>query len=210
MARPKKSAHQGAPTTTPTDSPKTSVQPSAKDALTPPDSSELSVITHKPADFVQNNAQVSPDKPMFDPAALGEAPQLARRGETDFSTLGVDELLAIRHEIDQRLPALTLAEVDLEGELLLQYHSAKALLARVMDNPGVPANQKAQVLNTCTSVLEQITRTQTALYNAERIKAMEMALEKTFAGTAQALRQDFFDRYSESLRELASTKKDKK
>lgn len=128
----------------------------------------------------------------------------------ELKNLKVHDLISLRHEIDALLPPRTLEEVNLVEELMLQYQAAKSLFSTVLNSVAVPANQKAQVLNTCTSVLEQITRTQTALYTAERIKLVEQALEKTFALAAPHLKQEFFDRYEALLREESNRKREKK
>lgn len=139
----------------------------------------------------------------LDRAALSEDPDEA---PFDLSKLDLPTLLRLRHEIEAHLPPRTLGEVDLIEELLLQYQSGKFLMNSVMASAAVPANQKAQVLSACANVLEQVSKTQTALYNAERVKALEQALERTLAGVSQELRERFFALYQETLREFAAAK----
>jgi hypothetical protein len=128
----------------------------------------------------------------------------------DLDSFDLTALYALRQDIDARLPPRTLSDVDLVEELLLQYQIAKTLMASVLSSLGTPANQKAQVLNSCAAVLEQVTRTQTQLYNAERVKAMEAALEKTFMNVAQPLKTAFFERYEQLVREEAGRRRERK
>jgi hypothetical protein len=120
------------------------------------------------------------------------------------------ELYRLRQAVDSRLPPRTLTEVDLSRSCCCSTRSPKALLASVINSPGVQANQKAQVQNSCVALLEQVTKTQTALYNAEMVKAMEYALEKAFATAPQHIKEAFYTRYEEMLRATATRKQERK
>jgi hypothetical protein len=151
----------------------------------------------------------SPLDSLFDAPALSpgdEVAQLAAGSAPNLKELDVSQLYQLRQEVDGLLPPHKLTEVDLVEELLLQYQVAKTMLASVLTNPGVPANQKAQVQNSCVGVLKQVTETQTRLYDAETIKCMEQALEKAFALVPQAAKEAFYERYSELLRASAGRK----
>jgi len=113
----------------------------------------------------------------------------------DLAPFQLDDLLALRSQIDERLPARALVDLDLEEELVIQFQQTKGLLNRVMIDEGVPANQKAQVINSCSSVLGQITKMQTELYSAERVKALEAALIKTLLTLPEATQIAFFAEY---------------
>ena len=91
----------------------------------------------------------------------------------------VEELLTLRNEIDQMLPAAELKDIDLNRELVLQYMQVKSLQSSVMDDDGTPANQKAQVANSCASTLSQLTKMQAELFDAERLKTVEQILIRT-------------------------------
>jgi hypothetical protein len=140
---------------------------------------------------------------------LAKLPALPPTSQS-LDALGVPGLYALRQEIDARLPPVELSATNLIGELLLQYQVAKSLMAVTLTSEAVPANQKAQVLNSCTSVLEQVTRTQTALYNAERVKAIESALEKAFEHVPKPVKEAFYERYAKLLAEEVDRKKEKK
>lgn len=101
-----------------------------------------------------------------------------------------DFALHVKHERKPNLPvviparvvtAQNLSELDIEAELLAQYKTGQSMLNEII-NSDAPANQKAQVFNSVTSTIAQITASQTKLYDAERVKKLEQALIKTLQG----------------------------
>jgi hypothetical protein len=113
----------------------------------------------------------------------------------DLDKMDVAELLELRQRIEARLPARKLEDIDLEQEIVFQYQGSKALLAKVTGDDGTPANQKAQVANSCASVLDQLLKMQTRIYSAERIKAIEQALVKAVKTLPVEAQQQFFVDY---------------
>lgn len=130
---------------------------------------------------------------MFDET---RAPPKAQTDE-EFSIqmLSIGELLALRAEIDARLPATALADLDLEKELVMQFNTVKALQAGILSDKHVQANQKAQVANSTASTLSQLTRMQTDYYTAERLKAIETALIRMLRTWPEDLTAKFFEEY---------------
>jgi len=120
------------------------------------------------------------------------------------SGLNVHELLALRLEIDAFLPSQSIMDMDLESELLLQYQQTKTLLASIVDDDETPANQKAQVINSCSSILAQITKSQTDLYNGERLKIMEQALINALKTVPTEVSDDFFVNYEREIAGLGA------
>ena len=59
----------------------------------------------------------------------------------------------------------------------------------------VPANQKAQIANSCAGLLQQMTKSQSTIYSAERVKRMEVALLKSLHGMPQDVLEEFLERY---------------
>ena len=220
MARKKKSDPQVAANDTPDNATAPGAAPAdaAADVQRPafePDESMRSVsfpAAEPLSDAKTNRSDISPPDPalagLFAP--LSDAPPAPATTPFNLGAMTPVELYALRQDIDSRLPPRTLSDVDLVEELLLQYQIAKAMMASVLSQAGVPANQKAQVLNSCASVLEQVTKTQTALYNAERIKAIEQSLEKAFANAPQHVKEAFYTRYEVLLRESAGRRQEKK
>lgn len=74
------------------------------------------------------------------------------------------------------VPPKSLADLNLEDELLQQLNSTKSFLAGVMTNEDIAPNQIAQVMNTLASITKQIISMQEALHNQESIKKMEAAM----------------------------------
>jgi hypothetical protein len=108
-------------------------------------------------------------------------------------------LLRLRHEIDQRLGIVDLASLNIEQEIITQLQTAKILQTSVMDDDAVPANQRAQTVNTVSSILIQLVKTQTDLYNAERIKELEAAIVQAMRDTSDEVKDQFFERYERLL-----------
>jgi hypothetical protein len=132
----------------------------------------------------------------------------ALRGRTaiNVADLNVKDLLDLRAQVDARLPALNIAEMNLESEVILHYYMAKELAREAATDDQVPRNQQAQVMNSCAAILKTLADAQTALYTAERVKCVEAAMERAFSGESEAIKKRFFDRYAAGLRELAASK----
>lgn len=123
--------------------------------------------------------------------------------------LDVMGLIALRAQIDARLPPLSISDTNLEEELVLQYHAAKALVAAAARDVGVPTNQKAQVQNSCAAILKTLADVKTAVYNSERVQAIQQALEKAFQGETEEVKKRFFERYARLVRESTAQKDSK-
>ena len=116
----------------------------------------------------------------------------------DISGMDVVELLALRDEIDEHLPAKRLEDVNLAEELVLQFQKIKVLQTKTLDS-NTSAQQKAAVANACASSLQQLVRMQTELHTAERLKAIEQALIHVMRDQPEALQLAFFERYEKLL-----------
>ncbi len=142
---------------------------------------------------------------LSDPSTLRELPPgpIVPKEGTIVPNLGIEELLRQRAAIDALLPAVKLADLDLEKEVVIQYQQAKALLQSVMSSDA-PANQKAQVANSCASVLDQLIKMQARLYSAERVKAIEAALIKTLKCLPKETQEAFFVQYERNYEPAAA------
>lgn len=123
-----------------------------------------------------------------------EAPT-RRASVSDLDHLSVEDLLDLRGQIDRRLPATSLADLNLETELVLQLQQIKHLYAAVSDERDVPANQKAQIANSLTAIISNLSKLQQELYTSERIKAIETALLKALEIMPADAKQRFIDVY---------------
>ncbi|RLC29306.1 MAG: hypothetical protein DRH37_07780 [Deltaproteobacteria bacterium] len=106
----------------------------------------------------------------------------------------LDELFFLRERIQEKLPT-TLASINLEDELITQLRSAKKLLADSVDSP---ANQKAQISNTVTTILKQLVDLQTSITTTETIKRIERILLETLKKYPE-MQENFMKSYEESL-----------
>jgi uncharacterized protein (UPF0147 family) len=153
----------------------------------------------KPGEFEQE----TPKRGLFDRSKLDRqlVEGTSKPPTFPLDNLGLAELLDLRAEIDKRLPARSLAEMDLEEEVLLQFARTKSLYDTVVEDENTPANQRAQVANSCTTILQQLMQMQTKLYGAERVKALEQVLVKVLKTLPEATQQEFFTRYERALEE---------
>ena len=125
-----------------------------------------------------------------------ETPQIY----TDIRDWNTEELLNLRAEIDKLLPSTKLKDMDLEKELVLQYHRVIALQTRVLEDTSTPANQLAQVSNAVAGTLQNLVSMQSKFHTSERFKEIESRLIKALNKLPQGQMDEFFKWYeSETL-----------
>lgn len=115
----------------------------------------------------------------------------------------LDQLLQYHAEIERRLPPLSLGHISVEREIILHFHTARALQAAVMSEEGVPANQRAQVANSVASAIKSLADLQIQIYTTERFKNIENLLIETLNELPEEQRKLFIDKYEGVLREKA-------
>lgn len=115
---------------------------------------------------------------------------------------GLDDkaLLALRRRIDGIIK-VDLARMNLAEELGLQYQAGMDLLTAVKDDDETPANQKAQVFNSVSKMLQDIIKSQKIVYSAERLKRFEAALLKVLGKLPADSARIYFDLYGEFLKD---------
>jgi hypothetical protein len=111
------------------------------------------------------------DEPSNIPSRLDKAPKLM----FNWDVLPLDQLLKYHAEIEKRLPATALKDINLEKELLLQFHTVRQLQTMTLDDEETAANQKATVANTVAATLNKLVEMQNAIYTSERFKQIEQA-----------------------------------
>jgi tryptophan synthase beta subunit len=121
------------------------------------------------------------------------------------NTPNIDEniLKPIKKENPPTPKAKTLDDLDLDKELLQQFTTAKEVLEDIRHEQDVPANQKAQVINTITNILQGILKMQQDLHNVERMKLVENTLIEVLQ-RHQTLREAFLEDYEKALKKLES------
>ena len=110
-------------------------------------------------------------------------------------SMGEGALLDLRAQIDAALPAKCLKDLDLETELVVQLQTAKQLQNSVLNDEGIPANQKAQVLNACASSIESLIRMQEKYHTGERLKQIETHLIDVLNRMPAEMTSQFFEWY---------------
>lgn len=114
------------------------------------------------------------------------------------------DLIKLRSQIENRLE-LGINEIDLDVELSLQYRHAKALYADVAEDEITPTNQKAQVLNTISNILKQITETMEKANSITRHKKIEAATLLAVKDLPLEAKKKFFDTFKEYLDESGAS-----
>jgi hypothetical protein len=109
--------------------------------------------------------------------------------------LTVEQLLAMREEIDKKLPARSLKDMNLEEELVIQFIKVKTLQESVLTDPDVPANQRAQVSSAVANTLQHLVKMQTEFHTAERFKTIENLLIKHMKTWPRDLAEKFIQEY---------------
>ena len=145
------------------------------------------------------------DAPSADNTPLPSIPgaQAGRRTASvgNWSIHTIAELVRFRDEITRQLPATELSKLNLEEEVLLQYHVLRELQADVLATEDIPANQRAQVANSVASILKTLADQQVALYSSERFKEIENLLIRTLTLLPEAQASSFIVEYERILQE---------
>lgn len=93
---------------------------------------------------------------------------------------------------------LTAATLNLEVELLEQYNRARKLLHDANYDDEIPLNQKAATINSATSIIGALIKSQAELYSLERIKKIETVLIEVLKAFPD-LQEEFMTKYAEAL-----------
>ena len=93
-----------------------------------------------------------------------------------------------------------LKELNLDHELLQNYQDAKNYLEQIRYDETVPPNQVAQVMNTINTILKEIVKMQTELYDAERLKKIESATVRAIKLAPKEAQEAFFEEYESLLK----------
>ncbi len=110
-----------------------------------------------------------------------------------------EELFALKERVDSLIPS-DLASINLEDELVTQLRRSKKLLS---DSVDAPANQKAQVGNSITTILKQLVDLQNSLTTTETIKRIERTLLTTLKEFPE-MQDHFMKSYEDSLKNAAT------
>lgn len=123
----------------------------------------------------------------------------AEKAPFNWKSLPIDLLIKYHDEIRQHLPPLSLAEINLEEEMLLQYHTLRALQNDVLNDEKIALNQRAQVANTVASALGKLSDRQTETYTQERHKKIEAVLIRVLVKLPEETAAAFLKEYEKIL-----------
>ena len=112
-----------------------------------------------------------------------------------WASMGIDALLDAYGEIVKYLPPTELSKMNLEKELLMQFHIVQNLQTNVLADESIPPNQKAQVANTVAATLNKIVDMQQSVYEAERFKLIENALIRYLNSRGEEVAAKFIEEY---------------
>ena len=124
-----------------------------------------------------------------------KSPQVNHIPISTLKTWPKENLVAIRDAIDRILPHKSLSDLNLEEEAVAQLRVTKTLQSDIIDDPDIPANQKAQVINATASAIQNLVRMQVDLKRDEQLKRMEHALLKAISTLPSDTQNDFFKTY---------------
>lgn len=119
--------------------------------------------------------------------------------DVNLDNFTLQDLLKLRADIDRRLPAKHLRDVNLERELILQHQATLELQNQVMQDSDVPANQRAQCANAVASILQQLIKLQETVHTTERLKRIEGKLIEALNGLPKEQQESFLAVYEEVL-----------
>ena len=91
--------------------------------------------------------------------------------------------------------------MSLEQELVRQLRMTQLLQIDVIDDPDVPANQRAQTANAVAAILHNLAKLQTEVYTSERLKTIEAILIETLKTLPEEQQRRFMEEYVERLAE---------
>lgn len=117
----------------------------------------------------------------------------------NWKTLPIQTLLSYRDEIEQVLPPTELSKMNMEQELVLQFHAIRSLQNDVIDDDTLPPNQRAQVANAVTSSLNKLSELQIEIYTTERFKAIENLLIRCLSKLPESVAMEFVEGYEKIL-----------
>lgn len=119
--------------------------------------------------------------------------------QVDVSSMPLDQLLELRNQIEQRLPAKDLKDLNLSRELVLQVLALQSLQNRVLTDDDVPANQQAQVANALSGALTTLVKLQADVFTTERLKRLEAIFVDAINALPEEVKHEAIARYTEML-----------
>ena len=120
----------------------------------------------------------------------------------DLDHYSLQDLLSLKADIERRLPARSIKDINLSRELVLQFMAVQELQNEVLKDDETPANQRAQVANSVAAVLGQIAKLQQEIYTSERLKTIEAKLVEALNQLPKDLQVSFLQVYEACLGDM--------
>lgn len=130
--------------------------------------------------------------------------QSKNRREAIFDLSDIDEngLYFLMTEVEAKLPVKYLKDISLEQELVRQLRVTQLLQADVIEDPDVPANQRAQTANAVAGILANLSKLQVEIYTSDRLKRIESILIEAVKKLPADAQRQFLEDYAEMLRDV--------
>lgn len=130
--------------------------------------------------------------------------QSKNRREAIFDLSDIDEngLYFLMTEVEAKLPVKYLKDISLEQELVRQLRVTQLLQADVIEDPDVPANQRAQTANAVAGILANLSKLQVEIYTSDRLKRIESILIEAVKMLPADAQRQFLEDYAEMLRDV--------
>lgn len=109
------------------------------------------------------------------------------------------ELVQWYQEIREHLPPTSLSKMNMEEELLLQFHTLSMLQTEVMSADMADIKEKVAVGNAVSTAIGRVMSLQIALYSSERFKAVELLLIRVLKDLPEDAAAKFLDGYEKIL-----------
>ena len=116
-----------------------------------------------------------------------------------WKSLPLSLLLQYRDEINSALPSTELSKMNMEEEMLLQYHAIRELQNDIIGEDTIPPNQKAQVANAVAASLNKLAELQASLYTTERFKNIENILIRNLSKLPEEIASEFLTEYEKEI-----------
>lgn len=120
----------------------------------------------------------------------------------DIDAMSDEDLLKLRDKIEAKLSGLSLSDIDLMKEMLIQLKKAKILQEKAEKEDETPLNQRAQVQNSISNIITRLAAAQTTLYDSERLKRLEAATIKCVKSLPKDAQDLFFSLYDVEIDKL--------
>lgn len=122
----------------------------------------------------------------------------------DLSNYSIDELTTLKSRVDALLPSEN-TRLDLNQELIRQFRTLSNLLNNAITGDEAQLNHIASLQSACTTLMRQIAETQSKLYTASTIQAMEQALKEALEDLPTTSKEHFLNLYEEKLSRIAAS-----